>query len=243
MKKILVLMTVVCLACAMFIGCSKEEEKNGNDAQEKKVKITFMDGETVLGSVEAVSGKVLDKASYENYEKKEDHDFLGWYETPSFLEVSKKDLSKDSFTEDRNLYGSFKNNKVVEDTRRWYVVGETKAEEGFLKDSKWANASVEESVREKYELKKSDSAPNTFVLTAAFDEGDNFQIISDWQWEGQKGFGCVTEYDENCLVSGGGLNDDTKKTNIKVAAAGTYVITLTTDPENPALDTISIKAA
>lgn len=201
--------------------------------------VTFMNGETVLGTATGNEGQVLDPASYADFENQPDFEFLGWFETPSFLESSRKDLASLALTADLTLYGSFKNLKVAEDTRAWYIVGASTSG-GILAGSNWANAAVEEADREQFRLQPTGKATNEVSITLDLYDGDQFQIIHDWAWDDQKGFGAFTEIDETQMANGGGLGGTSDTSNINVIMDGNYTITLTTDPEAPAQDTLTI---
>lgn len=232
-KKILMgAITGVFLICA-FCGCGKNTQNSKKD-----VTVTFMNGDSELGKVTVKEGELIAKADYEKYESVEGYEFDGWYATPTFLEASKKDLTKDTFTEDLALYGVFKSTNVAEDTRAWYIVGASDL--GSLSDSSWAGSGVEETVREQFRLQPTGKNTNEFAITIDLFEGDQFQIIYDWQWTGQKGFGCFTEIDATQMENGGGLGGSDATSNINVIMSGNYTITLTTDPNNSLMDTLVI---
>ncbi len=225
MKKLVVLLLAV-TTVLMLAACGNSKEQ---------VTVTFMNGETELGKVTGNKGEVL--SDFAQYEKVDGYEFLGWFETPTFLETSKKDLSKDTFDADVTLYGSFKSTNVTEDTRLWYIVGAGTSPE--LVASNWAG-SVEDSVKEACQLKATGKTTNEFSITLNLFKGDQFQIIHDWVWDGQKGFGCFTSIDETQMENGGGLSGDNAKSNINVLMDGNYTITLTTDPDNSLQDTLTI---
>ena len=225
MRKLVVfLLTVTTVLMLAACGSSKEQ-----------VTVTFMNGETELGKVTGNKGEVL--ADYAQYESVDGYEFLGWFETPTFLESSKKDLATATFDADTTLYGSFKSTNVTEDTRLWYIVGAGTSTE--LAASKWAG-SVDDSVKEACRLKATGNATNEFAITLNLYNGDQFQIIHDWSWDGQKGFGCFTTIDETQMENGGGLSGSDEKANINVIMDGNYTITLTTDPDNALQDTLTI---
>lgn len=223
---ILATATVMMSVCAC--GDSSETEK-------KEIVVTFMNGEQELGKVTANAGEKL--TDYEKYETVEGAEFLGWYETPTFLETSKKDLKTVTFDKDTVLYGSFKSTNVAEDTRLWYVVGTGTSRE--LAASNWA-ASVDDSVKESCQLKPTGNNTNEFAITLDLYEGDQFQVIHDWSWDGQKGYGCFTTIDATQMENGGGLGGSDTTSNVVVVMDGNYTITLTTDPDNGLQDTLSI---
>lgn len=202
-----------------------------------QVTVTFMEGETELGTATANAGEVLDPNSYSAFETKEGSEFLGWYEAPSFIEASKKDLTTDTFEEDTTLYASFSAAEVKEDTRKWYLAGTSQT--GPLKDNAWAGDIGQELI-DSFELVPTGNAVNEFAITIDLYEGDEFQIIADWSWNVQKGYGLFTDLDETMFASGGSLGGSEQKANVDVLMDGNYTITLTTDPDNSSLDTIVI---
>ncbi len=232
MKKIskaVVFILVCAMAVASLAACGK---KDGG----AKVTVTFMNGDTELGKATATSGKVLSKDDYSKFETVDGFEFNGWYATSSFKEASAKDLTKDTFDSDIKLYGDFKNTNVTEDTRKWYIVGES-TNGGPLKGSAWADANASDEDKANYELKATGSTANEFSITIDLFKDDKFQIIHDWQWEDQHGMGAVTECDAAQIEGAGGLGENA---NIGVLADGNYTITLTTDPDNAAQDTLVI---
>ena len=207
----------------------------GGNTEEQKVTITFMNGDTQLGQVTGTKGAVL--TDYAQYEAVEGYEFLGWFETPTFLGTSKKDLKTATFDEDTTLYGSFKSTNVTEDTRSWYIVGAGASP--VLAASSWAG-SVEDFVKEACQLKATGNTTNEFAITLDLYAGDQFQIIYDWQWDGQKGYGCFTTIDNTQMENGGGLAGSDDKSNVNVVMDGNYTITLTTDPDNALQDTLVV---
>ncbi len=204
-------------------------------AEAKDITVTFMNGDEVLGTVSAKADTLV--TGYESYENLDGNEFLGWFETPTFVEASAKDLTKDTFSEDETLYGCFKSTQVAEDTRVWYIVGDGASP--LLKASSWAG-NVEDDVKDSCTLKATGNSVNEFSITVDLFEGDQFQIIHDWSWDGQRGFGYWTEYDETQMENGGGLGGSDKTSNTTVLVDGNYTITLTTDPDNEPLDTMVI---
>lgn len=225
----------------MIAGCSSKDSDTDKNAEKAvSISVTFMNGEEKLGTISATAGKVIDAASYEKFQNIENFEWSGWFETPTYLEVSKKDLTKDTFSKDTTLYGYFKPTNLTEDTRKWYIVGESSDENSVLTAGKWAGP-VEDDVKAKCELLPTNVNVNEFSITVDLHAGDKFQIIHDWQWEDQKGFGYVSEYDESQIENGGGLSAETNKSNICVLMDGNYTITLSTNPDDSAMDAIVIK--
>lgn len=229
-KSLLAAVLCLTMTAAMMTGCGASKEA-------EKVTVTFMNGEETLGSAETEAGKVLDSSAYASYESAEDADFLGWYETPTYLEASLMDLATATFTEDTTLYGCFQSNNMAEDTRAWYIVGTSAA--GTLAQTNWA-ADVDDATKELFRLQPTGNAVNEFAITIDLYAGDQFQIIHDWNWDGQKGFGYVKEYDENQIANGGGLSGNDNTSNINVNEDGSYTITLTTNPDDEAQDGVTI---
>ena len=239
-KRFMSVLLATVTAFAM-IACGRKEEPAAASVSEevtapaKTITVTFMHGEDVLGKVEAEAGKVLDPSTYSSFEEVEDGVFAGWYKTPTYLEVSKKDLTVDTFDEDTKLYACIKSSVVSEDTRKWYIVGSSSFE-GPLKASAWADANADDATKAAAELTSTGNM-NEFSITIDLYKGDEFQVIPDWGWEGQLGFGYLSEFDESCLESGGGLSGVAKTSNIKVLTDGNYTLTITTNPDDEALTT------
>lgn len=240
MKKIIrhlcIAVSVCMLTMLSICGCGKEKEETPT-TEEPKVTVTFMNGETKLGEVSIKSGDIIDASEYEKYQSVDGMEFEAWYEAPSFIEASRKDLTKDTFSDDVTLYGKYKADNISEDTRNWYIVGESA--EGSLKNSSWAG-SVDDDVKELFLLKSTGKNTNEYSITIDLYEGDKFQIIHDWQWDGQHGYGYFSEPDASWVESGGGFAGTDAKANVLVTMSGSYTITLTTNPDNEADDVITI---
>ena len=236
----------ITLICASLVGCSGSGTGSSADAASasqdatdnaQQITVTFMEGDALLGTATAKAGEVLSADSYSAYEAKDGSEFLGWYEAPSFIEASKKDLTKDTFEEDTTLYASFSAAEVTEDTRKWYLAGTSQT--GPLKDNAWAG-DIGQDLIDSFELVPTGEAVNEFAITIDLYEGDEFQIIADWSWNVQKGFGLFTDLDETQFASGGSLGGSEQKANVDVLMDGNYTITLTTNPDNSSLDTVVI---
>lgn len=223
---------VVILALAMVLGLVACGAPKG-----KEITVTFKNGIKKVGEVKGEAGKVL--AGWEGFSELADNEFLGWFETPTFLEASKVDLTKDTFEENTVLYGCFKSLKVAEDTRLWYIVGDGKSP--VLKTSAWAGGDVTDEGKKTCQLQLTGNATNEFAITLDLYAGDMYQIVYNWQWDGQYGFGKFTDVDPSEMESGGGLSGEASKANVSVLKDGNYTITLTTDPDNAALDTVVVK--
>ena len=224
LKKVLEVIAICAVMMFVTVGCGKSEVKN--------VTITFMNGETTLGTVTAETDQAV--SGYEAYENQAGYEFLGWFETPTFLESSKVDLLTATFAEDQVLYGSFKNTQVAEDTRAWTICGTGKGEALAL--SNWDNTCEDDLVT----FKATGNATNEFALTLDLYAGDQFQIIHDHAWDDQRGYGWFTEIDSTQFENGGGLGGSDKTSNVNVIMDGNYTITLTTDPDNSLQDTMSV---
>ncbi|MBR1390433.1 MAG: hypothetical protein IJ567_03150 [Lachnospiraceae bacterium] len=240
-KKIVTMAAACALAGALLCGCGAQEtadtqEKTGEVTEEKsEITVTFMNGDEQLGTVTAAAGEQL--TGYEAYEDQDGYAFEGWYETPTFLESSAKDPAADTFDADTTLYGNFKPEEAAEDTRSWYIVGTGTGK--VLADTNWAS-DVEDEVKEAARLQPTGNATNEFAITLDLYEGDQFQLIHDWAWDGQLGYGYFTDIDDTQFENGGGLSGSDSSANVNVIMDGNYTITLTTDPNNAAQTTISI---
>lgn len=238
-KKVAGILLAGTLLAVSFCGCGKNNGGNEEATTKSEViNVTFMNGDTKLGSVSVDVGSTIPDTEYSKFEKADGTEFLGWYETPTFLSASKRNPSKDLFTKDTTLYGSFKTTEIKEDTRVWYIAGTS--EKGVLKDNNWANKAVEESVREQFVLKATGKNVNEFSITIDLYNGDQFQIIPDWSWDGQKGFGRFTEIDTTLFEGGGAIGGTDNKANVNVLKDGEYTITLRTNPDDESFDTLTI---
>ncbi len=223
--------------CGSSVAEGKEVEVKEAETPKEELTITFKNQDETLGTVKVGVDELLDKASYEAFEQSDNAEFNGWFETPSFLETSKKDLSKDTFEKDTTLFGDFRSAEVAEDTRHWYIAGSS--QKGLLALNNWAGKLTDEE-KAQFELVPTGNATNEFALTIDLFEGDQFQIIHDWSWDGQKGFGTFTDIDESQMENAGGLAGTDDKANVQVILDGNYTITLTTNPDNKAQDTLSV---
>jgi hypothetical protein len=234
-KKFVLMMTMSVLLVASLAACSSKEKETVKETA--MYTVTFMNGETSLGTATVEENATLAADTYSAFETVADTEFLGWFETPTFLDSSKKDLATATFAQDTTLYGSFKSTKVTEDTRVWYIAGTGK---GILKDSNWADANASDTVKASLALNPTGNATNEFAITVDLFAGDQLQLIHDWAWDGQKGFGCFTTLDSTQMESGGGLGGSADTANVNVIMDGNYTITLTTDPDNSLQDTLTV---
>lgn len=228
--KMMGLLTGISMTALVGAGCGAEETE-----QTEMVTVTFMNGDEELGSVETEAGETLAADSYTDYESAGD-DFEGWFETPTYLEASEVDLSTASFEKDTVLYGMFKSDTLTEDSRKWYIVGTS--ETGALATTNWA-ADISDEDKALFELQKTDNQ-NEYTITIDLCAGDQFQVIADWSWDTQLGFGYVTDYDSSQLENGGGLSGSDKTSNINVLQDGSYTITIVTNPDDMAQTQFSI---
>ena len=234
MSKMLVGVLTTLTVIGGLTGCGKVKAE---EQAKEEITITFMNQDETIGTVKTTAGEVVDKALYEEYEKLSDGEFNGWFETPSFVEASKKDPSVDTFDKDTTLYGDFRSVSVAEDTRHWYIAGTST--KGALNLNNWA-ANLSDEEKATFELTPTGNNTNEFAITIDLFEGDQFQIIPDWSWDGQKGYGKFTDIDETQMENGGGLSGSDDTSNVQVSVDGNYTITLTTNPDNQAQDTLSI---
>ncbi len=242
MKKRLFALLICVLAVIGLCACNKETATDAptaspepTSAPKEEITVSFYNGETLLGEIKAYKGETL--KDYEKFEQLEGYTLQDWFSTPTFIEVSKKDLKTATFNSDTKLFGSFKSNAVADDTRSWYIVGEGTSK--VLKTSAWAGASVDAAGKELCQLKPTGNK-NEFSITLDLYKDDKFQLIYDWQWDGQKGYGLFTKPDAEMFESGGGLSGDKDKSNVSVLMDGNYTITITTDPGDAKQDIITI---
>lgn len=243
MKRRFCITTATIMLVAAMVGCGNAKTDSMNETvisseESMQITVTFMNGEELLGTATAMAGEMLNETEYAAYENIADAEFQGWFETPSFLEASRKNLVETVFYEDTTLYGRFKATEVEADTRAWYLAGTSS--QGILQENNWADNSVEESIREKFRLEETGEITNEFEITIDLFAGDQFQIVHDWAWDGQKGFGCFTTVDTAQMESGGGLGASADTANVNVLMDGNYTITLTTNPSNKAQDTLIV---
>lgn len=224
---------LVCVLCLSMFACGKDDDK-------EEYTITFMNGDKEIGKVTVEEGATIDKADVDKFANQDGFVLKGWYGAASFLEESKLDLATATFDKDKNVYGDFRSTNVKEDTKKYYIVGQSKEHKGELEGSQWAGASVSDTDKEKYLLKKADGV-NEFSITMDLYEKDMFQIIADWKWDTQIGNGYVVSPDDTLYKAGeGGLNADPKKSNTEIVKEGNYTITLTTDPDNEGATEVKI---
>lgn len=244
MKKILALLLCAIMTLSLCACGSKgEDNRTNNDTQNTPVAteapditLTFVNGSTVLGTLTAKAGQLV--TGYEQFETQEGYVFEGWFKTPTMLASSACDFSTAVFNENKKIFGAFRSLAKSADTRSWYIVGEGSSK--VLRTSSWAGSSVEESDRKLCQLNATGNAVNEFAITLDLYAGDMFQLIYDWQWDGQKGFGTFTDIDASMFESSGSLSGESSKANVKVLMDGNYTVTITTDPDNDKYDEIKV---
>lgn len=231
MRKRLIGVILGCVTLsAMLWGCGEEPEPTPEE-----ITVTLMNNQETVATLTALADTPVE--GYEEYETLEGYEFQGWFETPTFLETSRKDMAADTFSENVTLYGNFVPEAASEDTRNWYIVGTGTS--SILAATDWARV-PEEDVKDICILKPTGNAVNEFSITLDMYSGDQFQLIPDWDWSGQLGYGCFTEIDETQMENGGGLGGTSQTSNVNVVMDGNYTITLTTNPDNMAQTTLTI---
>ena len=212
-KRMLALLTIgVLLVAAMgFAACG-----GGKD---KTYKVSFMDGTTVLKTVEVKEGETV-----ERYTPTKDggYQFVDWFATPS------KNHTYDFTTainSDVQIYAGFTLYK--EDTRTYYIVGSGTSE--LLLSSNWGKVLTDE-----HKMTKS-ADKNEYKLTCDVKAGDQFQFAISTKWENKRGFGYLSSLktpDGKTAFSGEGsvYDDSSKGSNIKCELSGNYTFTLKTYP-------------
>ena len=236
MKRRLLTLLIAVIAVIGLCACEKTKTTPTGEPQKEEITIRFFNGETLLGELKTFKGETV--KGYEQFEKLEGYTLTAWYSTPTFLEASKRDLTTATFTSDTKIFGSFKSNEVATDTRSWYIVGEGTSK--VLKTSAWAGSSVDDAGKALCRLNPTGNK-NEFSITLDLYKDDKFQIIYDWQWDGQKGYGLFEKPDETMFESGGGISGEKDKANVAVLMDGNYTITITTDPDDAKQDVITIK--
>ena len=112
LKKATALIISATFFCVALTGCGNSSESAAASdtapaSEASTITITFMNNDTLLGTATGNAGEVLDPSSYSSYESVDGYEFSGWYETPTLLAASQKDLSTATFAEDTTLYGDF----------------------------------------------------------------------------------------------------------------------------------------
>lgn len=190
--------------------------------------VTFYDsdGTTVLDSVEVEDGALVE----EYIPEKEGYTFAGWYATP---QMSHRFDFSAAITDDTSVFAGFVS--YVEDTRTFAIVGSGKSP--ALMESSWGKV-----IGEAQTMTKEDNAEeNIYTITLDLEAGDEFQFAINSSWENQRGYGYLETIEQDGVeyfANSGGLGDTgVKRSNIKVAVAGNYTLTLTTYPGEDTYDT------
>ena len=100
------LLLAITMALSLFAGCS-------NTAEEAKLTVEYMDGDTVLKTEEVAEGGTATAWTPE----KEGQTFVGWFATPT--KSVEFDFSK-PITENTKVFAGF--SAYEEDTRTWVIV-------------------------------------------------------------------------------------------------------------------------
>lgn len=196
------------------------------------VTITYKVGEEVVHTEKVEPGVVPADYDYQPDEGV----LVDWYLTPSFSRIYRFD---EGFEEDTTLFGAV---SVYEaDTREYYLAGSGTSP--LMAKSSWGDY-----IDDDLKLVKQDVADaNVYKLQADFFEGDQFQVTSfietegdPMAWDWSFGYGYIINAPEmlDYLTGAGGLAASNRFANIEVLQDGKYELTLTTypdlDPENPA---------
>lgn len=228
MKKVLALLLAAVMSLSLIACGAKEKAKD--------ITITFVNGDNVIGTLTVPAGEKV--TGYEKFEALEGYVFEGWYKTPTMMASSLCDITTETFTSDRKLFGAFRSLAKREDTRSWYIVGEGAST--VLRTSAWAGSSVTAEGKALCQLQPTGKNTNEFSITLDLYKGDMFQLITNWGWDLQKGFGLFKGIDTTMFESGGSLSGENEKANVKVLMDGNYTITITTDPDNANYDEITV---
>lgn len=204
------LLLAITMALSLFAGCS-------NTAEEAKLTVEYMDGDTVLKTEEVAEGGTATAWTPE----KEGQTFVGWFATPT--KSVEFDFSK-PITENTKVFAGF--SAYEEDTRTWAIVGSGKGD--LLLSSNWGKV-----ISDAHKLEK--TGDNEFSITVDLYEGDEFQFAINTEWHHKRGFGYLetaTDASGNEVFSGsGGIGETAAKgQNIKVVQSGNYTFTLHTHP-------------
>lgn len=190
--------------------------------------VTFYDsdGTTVLDTLEVEDGGLLE----EYVPEKEGYTFAGWYATP---QMSHRFDFSTAIMDDTSVFAGFVS--YVEDTRTFAIVGSGKSP--ALMESSWGKV-----IGEAQTMTKEDRAEeNIYTITLDLEAGDEFQFAINSSWENQRGYGYLASIEQDGVeyfANSGGLGDTgVKRSNIKVAVAGNYTLTLTTYPGEDTYDT------
>ena len=231
MKKGFYILTIAALsftltACSQNSQTSSSSGTSTSEVSSNKVTYYDSDGKTILKTAEVKT--TADALEY--VPTKDGKNFVGWFIKPDY---SRKLTESSKLTNNLSLYAGF--STYEEDTRQFIVVGNGNSD--ILKASNWGA-----TVNDEHKLAKEDSDDsNLYTITLTLEKGDEFQFAINSSWENQRGFGYLeaTSIDGvTYLENSGGLGEtSSKRSNIKVAKAGTYTFTLTTHPAEDTYDT------
>lgn len=204
----------------------EETQEEPQQAQAHTVTFYDSDGTTVLQTVEAEDGALLE----EYVPEKEGYTFAGWFATP---QMSHRFDFETAITEDTSVFAGFVS--YVEDTRTFVILGSGKSP--VLMESSWGSVVGDAQTMQKEENPEA----NIYTITLDLEQGDEFQFAMNSAWENQRGYGylnTITLDGEEYFANSGGLGDTgVKRANIKVNVPGNYTFTLTTYPGEDTYDT------
>lgn len=225
------------LGIASLAACGKKDEEKTPEttAAAAKYTVTFYDGEAVLKTVEAESGTTVSEYT----PTKEGYTFAGWFATPS---LNREFDFTAAITKDTDVFSAWKSDTFTEDSREWMLAGESALAGAPLNKNSWGKVTGED--KKPYLLTRAEGT-NEFTITIDLYQGDKFQVAeideADFAWKAQRGYGYISQPDETLIVNAGNaFTDSTKTANIEIAADGNYTVVLTTDPENEAMDSITV---
>ena len=228
---LLIVLALVGILAFTLAACNDDEE--GPPADDGKVTVTFVQGETTLRTEQVEKGSAA--AAFKDYVPEIDgYDFLGWYAAPSLMIPF--DFDTVVFNEDTTIFAKAPNSNQPDDTRTWYLAGAFTSADLF--ENKYGAVLSEAATFQPVEGEK-----NTFEITVDLYEGDQFQLITGNTvgWLNQRGYGHIedaTVGDVTYFTSDGGLgNPGTRRANAKVQVDGNYTLTLKTYPANDTYDT------
>lgn len=225
------LAVMLVLGALAMTGCGKKETT---------YKVEFMDGETVLKTVQVKEGAYAEEYT----PTKDGFTFMGWYATKTLTEAHRFKFDEIKITKDTRIYSSWKSATFTKDERNWAIAGTSSV--GPLKQNNWGKV-VDQTP---YKLARTSDTENTFVLTIDLYVGDEFQIAdilydadkegdARWTWKEKRGYGYFSAASENFEGVGTGFGEENSYgSNTKVKIEGKYKLTLKTEPSNAALDKI-----
>lgn len=225
-KRLLLALAAIALVPLSITACSNGDEPEPDPTPEVETfTVEFVDGETVLNTVEVEKGKTV--TEWDPTSKVTDKTFLGWYAEPTL--THEFDFST-AINADTTIFGSF--TTFTEDTREWVVAGSGVSK--ILESSSWGTVVNDEHKMTKKEV----TGENVFTFTMDLFAGDQFQfMVPEYDeegtiaWGAQRGGGYLQEPGEN-FSTGGGIGGNTQKTNITAEIAGNYTFELHTFPAN-----------